>query len=185
MLSSDASDEANKYLNKIPDTLKSYYNPYVNTGTQALGTLNTQYNNLVSNPSQMLSKLGQNFQQSPGYQWQLNQGTQAANQAASAGGMAGTPQAQQNSASIATNLSNQDFYNYLSQQLGLYQTGLNGLSGLNEMGFKASGTLAEDLASLLGTQGNMAWKEALQNQEANSFLGGTAGDMVSSLLLGF
>jgi hypothetical protein len=150
---------ANKYLNQVSPMAKQYYNPYIQAGLSALPQLQSNYSQLTSNPSGMFSNLGQGYQQSPGYQWQLGQAQQGANQAAAAGGMSGSPQAQQYGAQVSSDIANQDFYNYISQALGLYQTGLGGLSGLNQMGFQGSSNLVDLLSNLLGSQSELAYQQ--------------------------
>ena len=71
---------------------------------------------MVNDPNALYSKFGQGFQQSPGYKFQVDQATNAANSAASAGGMLGTPAEQQQLAGTVGGLANQDFYNYMNQQ---------------------------------------------------------------------
>src|ERR1700751_3520310 len=102
------ADKAMPYLDQIPDTIKPYYQPYIDAGQQSLSSLMGQYNTLLSNPGAIMNMAGGGFQQSPGYQFQMNQAINAANNAAASGGMAGTPYHQQNAAGMASNLANQD-----------------------------------------------------------------------------
>lgn len=171
-----------QYLNQIPGTIKPYYDPYIQAGQQSLGDLMSQYGQLINDPGQKFSQLGQGFQQSPGYQFQYNQGMNAANSAAQAGGMAGTPYHQQNAASMANNLANQDFYNYMGNVQGLYGQGLQGMGGINQMGYNASNELAQSLAASLMNQGGMAYAGANNQNAANgarmgNIFGGAAGLM--------
>lgn len=175
------ADAAMPYLDKIPDTIKPYYDPYINQGKDALSTLMQQYMGLVNNPMGQFNQIAQGFQESPGYQFQYNQGMNAANSAAAAGGMLGTPSHQMQASSMASNLANQDFYNYLSQALQQsqfgQQLGLGGLSGINQMGYGASNELANSLANNLTNQGNLQYAGTQQQNQANA-------DMFNSLLGG-
>jgi len=47
-----------------------------------------------NDPDGLYSKLGQGYKESPGYQFKLKQAMMAGDNAAAAGGMAGTPQHQ-------------------------------------------------------------------------------------------
>lgn len=173
---SNPADSAMGYMNQIPSTITPYYQPYVDAGQQSLNTLMGQYNTLLSNPSSVMNSVGSGFQQSPGHQYQLNQGMNAANSAASAGGMLGTPYHQQQAASTAEGLANQDYYNYVDHGLGLYNQGLSGMSGINQMGYGASNELASSLAASLMNQGNMAYAgQANQNAANGNFLNTAIG----------
>ncbi len=176
----DPYKQASGYFDRIPDTLKPYFQPYINAGQGAMGQLQGQYGNLVNNPSGFLQNLGQNYQQSPGFDWQMKQGMNAANNAAAAGGMAGSPQHQQQAATMAEGLANQDYYNYLQNALGVYGTGLQGLQGLNQMGFGASTGLGENLGNSLMNQGNLAFSgQASRNQAQGSQWGDLLGGLGS------
>jgi hypothetical protein len=194
-----------KYYDQIPGTIKPYFDPYINAGRDAMGKLQGeygsliggrgdlqgQYNNLMNDPNGFLNKIGGGYQKSPGFDWQMNQGMNAANNAAASGGMAGSPQHQQQAATMATGLANQDYYNYLNHALGMYNTGLQGnaglygtglqgLQGINQMGYNASDQLAGGLANNLMNQGNMAFSgQASRNQSQ----GQSMGDLMSMLAM--
>ncbi|MFA6080761.1 MAG: hypothetical protein WC753_04795 [Candidatus Gracilibacteria bacterium] len=171
-------DAGKSYYNKIPDTIKPYFDPYISAGKDAMGQVQGQYGNLINDPNAMYNKLGSGYQQSPGYQWQVGQGMNAVNNAAAAGGMLGTPQHQQNAAQMTQGIANQDFNNYLGHMLGLYGSGLSGMSGINQMGYNASTGLAGLLGSNLMNQGNMAISsQAAQNQSQGSQFGNIIGGL--------
>lgn len=160
------ADAAMPYFNQVPDTLNKQYDPYVQAGQGALGTLQGQYSQLVNDPNSLMKMLGAGFQQSPGYQFQYNQGMNAANNAAATGGMLGTPYHQQMASSMASNLANQDFYNYLGNTKDLYGRGLTGYEGLNQMGYNASDALASGLSANLMNQGQLAYQGQQSQNEA-------------------
>ena len=166
------ADSGMNYLNQIPGTITPYYQPYIDAGNQSLNTLMGQYNQLLSNPDAIMSMLGGGFQSSPGYNYQYNQAMNAANSAAASGGMLGTQSHQQNASQMASDLANQDYYNYLNHTTGLYNQGLSGMQGINQMGYGASNELAQSLANTLMSQAGMAYKgTANQNQANADFLG--------------
>ncbi len=172
----DASDAANQYYRQIPDILKQYLGPYADRGNQVYGGLENQYNQLMNDPGGLMNKFGQGYHQSPGYQFQVNQATGAANNAASAGGMLGSPMHQQNTASMVNNLANQDYNQYLSNAMNMYGRGLIGQQGIYNTGAQDSGNLGENLANSLMNQGNMAYSNAInQNQSGMGFLGDLLG----------
>lgn len=169
------SDEANKYLNQIPGTITPYYQPYIDTGLNAMNTVNTQYGNLINNPTGTMNQIGAGYQQSPGYQWQVDQATQASNRAAAASGMLGSPAQQQQLSQNIMGMANQDYYNYVDRGMNSYNTGLTGMQGLNQMGYGASNELAQSLANTLMTQASLGYAgQANQNQQQ----GGAWGDLL-------
>lgn len=178
----DPSDAAMKYYQQIPGAISPYYQPYINAGKNAMGQLMPQYGQLTNDPSGMLAKLGTGYQQSPGYQFQMQQALGAAQNSASAGGMSGSPEAQQFAAQAAGNVANQDYNSWLQNVLGLYQTGIGGLSGINTMGYNASNEYAGDVANALQNQGNLAYQgQADKNKQSSDMwgsLGGIAGGLV-------
>lgn len=190
-------------FDQIPGAISPYYNPYIEAGHSALPQLQNQYgsmvgqgaglqgqyNNLMNDPAGFNSRLGAGFQQSPGFAWQMKQGMNAANNAAAAGGMLGTPQHQQQAATMAEGLANQDFNSYMSRVLGMYGTGLQGtqgmfnsglqgMQGINNQGYNASNELAGALGSNFMNQGNLAYSGAAAK---NQNQGAQMGDIISGL----
>lgn len=172
----DPADAANQYYKQIPDVLKQYLGPYAQRGNEVYPGLQQQYSQMTNDPNSLLSKFGQGYQQSPGYQFQVNQATGAANNAASAGGMLGSPMHQQNTANMVNNLANQDYNQYLAHALGLYGQGIAGQQGIYNTGAQVSGNLGENLSNSLMNQGNLAYSNAVnQNQSGMGFLGDLLG----------
>ncbi len=174
------ADAGMDYLKQIPDVLKQYLSPYMDAGHTSLDKLMGQYGNLVDDPSAVMNKIGGSYQQSPGYQFQYNQGMNATNSAAASGGMLGTPYHQQMANSMSQNVANQDYYNYMNHALGLYGQGLSGYQGINQMGYNASDSMAQGMSANLMNQANMAYLgQANQNKSNadrfNSVIGGIGG----------
>lgn len=179
-------DKASQYMNQIPETLKPYFQPYIERGQRSGNMLEDQYKGLLSDPGAMYNKMGQGYQQSPGFQWQLGQGMNAAENAAAAGGMAGSPQHQQQAATMATGLANQDYNNYMQNVLGMYGQGMQGAQGMNQMGYGASSELGNSMANHLMNQGNMAYaNQAAQNQQKTSDWGSLFGGLGSLAAFAF
>lgn len=200
--------QASKTVGQIPGQVSPYLQPYNETGTQALNTSQQQYGNLVNNnansvqqalsmlltnPQQALSMLGSGYQESPGYQWDLNQGESAINNAQAAGGMAGSPQHEQEAGELAENLSNKYYQQYLENVLGLFHTGLSGstdlyktgLSGENNLahlGYQSANDLASVIAQSLMQQANLQYAgQSNQNQHRGNIIGNAAGAALSFL----
>lgn len=196
-------DAAKGSFDQIPGTISPYFNPYIEAGRSALPQLQNQYgsmmgnyqgvqnqyNSLMNDPSAKYNQLASGYQRSPGYNWNMSQGMAAADNAAAAGGMQGSPQHQQQASTIATGLASQDFQNYLSHVLGLYGSGLQGnqnmftgglqgMQGINNQGYNASDTLAGALSSNLMNQGNLAFSgAAAQNQAQGTQMGDVMGGL--------
>lgn len=196
-------DAASSSFNQIPGTISPYFSPYINAGRSALPQLQNQfssmmgqypglqnqYSSLINNPGSKYNSIASGYQSSPGYNWSLQQGLSAADNAAAAGGMQGSPQHQQQAATMATGLASQDFQNYLSHVLGLYGTGLqgnqgllntgiSGMQGINAQGYNASDSLAGSLANNLMNQGNLAYSgAAAQNQSRGTEMGDIMGGL--------
>jgi hypothetical protein len=163
------SENANKYLKKIPSLVSDQLSPYINAGNNQISALEKQYSQLMQTPGQMLNSIGQSYQQSPGFNFALQQALQGANHAAAAGGMAGSPQHQYQNMQIGTNLANQDYNDWLQKALGLYGTGISGSQDMYHTGYNASDSLARYL------------KDTLESQASNAFSGKSS---LNSMLLG-
>jgi hypothetical protein len=101
---------------------------------------------------------------------------QGAGHAAAAGGMAGSPQHEFQNMGIATQLANQDYYNYLNQALGLYGKGLSGEQGLYAGGLGASQSMADQIAQALAQQAAYQYQgQAGQNAAKSGFLSDILG----------
>lgn len=163
----DPSQSAQPYLNQIPGALSPYYQPYIQQGQQAGNQLQGQYGQLTNDPGGKLNQIGGSFHQSPGFNFALQQALQAGGNAAAAGGMAGSPQHQQQNMATATGLANQDYYNYLGNAEGLYGQGLQGLQGTQELGYNASNEYGQSLGANLQSQGNLAYAGAANRNQFN------------------
>lgn len=150
----DPFKEGKKYLDEG-------YDPYINQGKQIDPALMEEFMKLMNNPGDVMNKIGGGFKESPGYQFQLQQGQNAANNAAAAGGMAGSAENQQSANAVSQGLANQDYYNYLNKAMGLYGKGLEGNKEFSDRGAKAGMGKADRMSS-------MAYENAGNKNAANS-----------------
>lgn len=153
------SDAANPFLDQMGGKIDQYMDPFIQSGNQMRPMLQDQYKQMISNPGGVMNHIGEGFQQSPGYQFQVNQAQNAANRAASAGGMLGSPMQQQNIAGTVNNLANQDYYHYLDHGMNMYGQGMQGASHLNDLSFGA------------GSQAMQAWMQQLLAKAQNAYSG--------------
>jgi hypothetical protein len=169
----DPEKDANRYMNQIPGVLHEGYDPFAQMGKRLAPQLESQYGNMMQNPSELLQRLGSGYKQSPGYQFRMNEAMRGAGNAAAAGGYTGSPEAQNYAAKISEGLSSQDFNDYMQQALGLYGGGLQGMQGLENQGYGANTDLTMSLANLLGGKGQQAYESAAsRNKMINDLLGG-------------
>ncbi len=185
---SDPSKAAEPYLSAIPGEIKPYYEPYFQAGTAELPQLQSQYASLMGDPTALINHIMSGYQESPGAKYNISQGIDAANRAAAAGGMAGTPESQASAMQVAQGLSAQDQQQYLQNALGMYRTGIAGAQGLAGMGQQAGQSLADQLANIAASQAQLAYSGAQQrNQSRSGLIGGLMGllgsgvDMAASL----
>lgn len=161
------ADAANNYLSQIPESIRPYFQPFIDAGNRARPQLQNNYDQLLNNPNAIYNKLGEGYQQSPGYQFKLQQALAGANNAQAAGGMLGTPQHQQVNMGVANGIASQDYNDYLNQVKSLYGMGLQGEQGLNNQGFEASRGYGENLGSILGQQAQYAYEGQNAENEGN------------------
>ena len=169
-------DAANKYLDQIPGQTKPYYQPYMDAGGKALGDIQGQYGDLLNGNKQ--NQLGENFKESPGYKYQLQQALQGGNNAAAAGGMLGTPQHAEQNQALATNLASQDYNNYIKNQMDLYGKGLGGEEHLNDQGYDANKSYSDQLAQVMGQKAQNAYSDT---EAANKNKAGGLSDIFSGI----
>ena len=168
------ADVGMNYLNNIPGQTQPYYQPYMDAGKGALSDLQNQYKDLLGGGVQ--NKLGENYKESPGYQFALKQALNASNNAHAAGGQLGIPAHEQANMGIAQGLAYQDYNNYIKNQLGLYGEGLQGEQGLNTMGYNANTGFADNMANLSSLKAQYAkegqdWKNEQKNAAWNNIFG--------------
>jgi hypothetical protein len=184
----DPTKGAMNYLDQMNKPLHEGYDPYAQQGQRLSPQLEAMYGQMMNDPNSIIARLGQGYQQSPGYNFQMQQAMQTGNNAAAAGGMIGTPQHQQQNMTMANNLANQDYDQYLQHVLGMFNGGLSGTQGLENQGFQASTGLADALASILGAKAGLSFQGAQGQNIANA--GNTAnlfsgmsgiGDKLSSM----
>jgi hypothetical protein len=175
------ANAANQYFNQIPGQLGGIYNPWTNNGINALNPylqggqqagqqLQGQIGNLLNNPTGMMNQWGSTYQSSPGYNWQVGQATDAANNAAAAGGMAGSPAEQQQLAGTVNQLANQDYWQYLGNAQNLYSQGLQGELGVYGIGANAANNAYSTGANMANEYGQQIGQN-LTNQGMLGYMG--------------
>ena len=177
------SNAAMPSMNQIPGQIQKYMDPTFQAGQRQLPGLEHQYGQLMNDPGSRLNEIGQGYHQSPGFQFALQQALQGGNHAAAAGGMAGSPQHEQQNMGLATNLANQDYNSWMGNALGLYGQGMAGSQGLYDTGAHMGQSIGEDMSSYLANKAKLAYEgQNRENEhtggEWGSFLGG-AGQLAA------
>lgn len=173
--------KANAYLDKIPGILEAHYGPFEQAGVKALPTLEQQYAKLLNNPEILMSQVGSSHRASPGYRFKTEEAIKAANQAAAAGGMLGSPSHQESLMRTVTGLADQDYYNYLQNALGLYGLGLSGQTGLANMGYNAASSLGEDLSRAALNQANLEYTTGQNKLARERGMWGSLGNALGTI----
>ena len=170
----EAYREGLGYLKTIPDILSRHFAPYEQAGSRSLPKLEGEYQRLLSNPNDILNNLGSGYKNSPGYKFRADEALRGIDRASAAGGTLGTPMHQRQSAELAGNLADQDYYPYLANALRLYSSGLGGLGGMAQMGYNAASTLGEDIANSTASMANLGYShgsnEAQQMRASQAYL---------------
>lgn len=162
------ANAAMPYFDEIQGEITPYYQPYIGAGTDSLAALMGQYKQLLSDPGALMNRFGQSFQQGPGYKFAYDQAMNAINNAASSGGMLGSPSHQMEAGNMATGLANQDYYNFIGNILKMYQQGLLGSENIAGMGYGASNELAQSIANVNMNKANMAYLGRANENQANA-----------------
>ncbi len=165
------------YLDEMPGAISKYMGPYEEAGRRVEPGLENQFTQSMNAPGQKLNEIGANFHQSPGFQFALQQALQGSNHAAAAGGMAGSPQHEQQNMQIATGLGNQDYNQWMSNALGVYGGGLSGNKDIYNTGAKTGIEMGQDMASILAHKAQLDYER--QNAE-NQHEGGIWGDLLGA-----
>lgn len=156
-------------MGNIPNIFKDAFSPYMAEGKNDLGTLHNQFMSMMNDPGQLLARIGAGYKQSPGYQFQVNQGLAAANRAMAPTGMGGTAANQVQLQQLGQHLADQDYGNYMNRALGMFQGGLGGLGNLENQGFQAAGDYAGGMGNYYRMMADLSGQ---QQQNKNSWLSG-------------
>lgn len=163
------------YLDKIPGTMKPYYQPFIDRGNTAGNMYQQGADEQMRDPNAIINRIGSGYTKSPGYDWRLNQSEQAMTNANAAGGMAGTQQHLQQAGDVAGQMASADYDKYMDRGMGLYNQGFAGQGDMYKTGYGASNDLATNLAQALMSQGQMAYGGAQQKNEMTGGLMNTIG----------
>ncbi len=171
----DPSEAANKYIEQIPGKTAPNYQPFINSGTNALPQLQGQYDKLLNDPGGLVNKIGESYHESPGFQFALKNALAGGNRAFAAGGMGGSPGASNWGMETATGFANKDYNNYLEKALSRYDLGLGGEEKIASMGQQAGSNYGDMMAQALAAQAKLKYEgQQAQNSFWPDLVGGAA-----------
>lgn len=179
-------EAAVKDLDKFQGNMQPFYQPYMDAGKYGINTLQNDLIphllQMLNNPAGLANSFGQSYQQSPGYQWKTSQATGAANRAAAAGGMLGSPAEQQMLAQNINGIANQDYNDYEDRIMSLYGSGLSNMSNVGQSmmntGAQATNSFGTNLALALLAK---AKAQSAKSQAASDSFGGLMGGITGML----
>lgn len=165
---STAKDVASN-IQQAGTTANSLLDPYATTGTNALNSLS---NGLTENY----------LQSTPGYQWNLNQGEQAATNSAAARGLANSGAALKGAATYASGLADSTYQNQFNDTNALANYGYNALNAQSTNTMNTANLAAQ--ARMAGVGATMSGTTAMSNALTNGLnsLGNQAAGLGSNYL---
>lgn len=163
------------------------FDPYINRGQQAGQRAFDQYDRLVDDTNSVQDQIASGFNLSRYQQFLLDQTANRMNQNAANTGFLGSGPAAAALSDRINTMTGQFMNDYVNRGIGLYDRGLGGFEGQNEMGYRALGDQAgfDQEAAGAGLQADRSRQAARANRfgglagfvgsMANRFLGGVPG----------
>jgi hypothetical protein len=166
--SSDAADDMKQRMLQALGLTKEYYQqgrealaPFQGSGVAALPRLQEALSQM-EDPAGFINRIQEQYKESPGAKFQLQQGLEAAQQGAEAGGTLGSGAQQKALTRFGEGVASQDEGKYLGDVLGLTQERLGGLESEIGTGLSAGGqqanlaaNMGQNMANLLGQTGQI------------------------------
>ena len=168
---SGGANTANGISQAAINESRGVYKPYMDTGTRALG----DYASFTGqNGPDAAAAAMANFQASPGYGYQVEQGLKAVDAGAASRGMLRSGATLKAEQTLGSNLANQDFSAYLSR--------LSGMAGLGMDSSRAyTGILSGQSSNQQDTTTKAAGAQAGLTDQFGNKLANAAGTGISSL----
>lgn len=181
-------EQGSQLYAQAPGAVAPYLNPYMQAGASQLQPLSERFASIMNNPGATLNQLGSGYHESPGYRFNVEEQTKAANQAAAAGGMLGSPAHQQELARAISGYANQDYNNYLGHASNLFGAGLQGSQGLAGLGQNAATNYADIIRQSLSNQAqqesnkaNLAYEGGINDLQKKGGAYGSLGTGLGAL----
>jgi hypothetical protein len=171
------------------------YNPYVDTGNQARDISFGQYQRNINDPNSVQNQIASGFYMSPYQKYMQDLVAKRMNYNSANTGMLGSGAANRALQDELTKMTGQFQNEYINRGMHSYDTGLAGMGGLTELGFKAlnsqdplleqgyAGSLKGLMSENETNQRNAEAEYAAKNRGMGNLLGFGAG-LAGSLLGG-
>lgn len=164
----DAGKAYGENLNKATGAQQ----PYQQAGQNALGPYQGMLSQM-SNPSDFINHLMGQYQESPWAKYSQQQGTRAAQNLGSAGGLTGSSPLTQFAQQQAQGISSQDMQNWLGRALGVNTEALGGYNNLIGGGQNAANSVSNLYGNAAGDYSQLAYnKRAGEQQDQSNIFGG-------------
>jgi hypothetical protein len=172
-MASDSQTSANKkaigiqenYYGKAQDDLS----PYMDLGKQGANALGSRLEDLTKPVTMDEATL----QQTPGYQWNLNQGLKSVQNSAAARGLGTSGAALKGAATFASGLADSTYQNQFTNAVTNQTNSFNRLMGVTQLGQTSAGQLA-GLGVRTG-EGEAGTQVGIGNAQAAGWNSGAAG----------
>jgi hypothetical protein len=176
--------QVDQQLAGVPQFGRDAYQPFINRGMQAQDQAADTYQQMQQNPTSFVDQIMQSYKPSQGYQFRQKNALGAARNSAAQGGFTGTSYDQMQQAELANGLLGQDQQQYLQNILGVQGTGLAGQQHLGDMGYNASGNLADYLGNAQGMRAQLGASQNQQRGLNESGLGAAFGQFAGAGMQG-
>jgi len=171
----DPGQAAAQYTNQIPGETQQFNQPYMDSGNQAMQSLNPSVTQGLQNPGQFQNNMNKDYTQSPGYQFALDQALQGAENAAAAGGMAGSPMHRQQNMQMASDMASRDYNTWADRNTNLYGMNMGSANQAADRGQRSGQSQAEMISRSLVQQGQYAYdNSSTHNMMMNAVLSNLA-----------
>lgn len=175
----DAMDQYEKWAGKG----EGVQQPYIDAGKRGMGNFE-EWLNGQKDPSKFINNLMGQYQTSPYAKFMMQQGQNAANNAASASGMMGSTPFMQASQDYAQNVASGDMNKWLEHVLGINTQYGQGENALMRGGQGAANALTNMYGDMGRQMGEAAYgKRAGEQQDRNNMWGGVM-DMFKNGIFG-
>ena len=162
------ADAARPYLEEVPGIAHEYLDPYAEMGQRVTPRLEEEFGQLMNRPEDLINRLSEGYRGSPAFNYQMQNAMRGINTAGAMGGMLGTPTHQLQAGQMAGDIASQDFNQYLQQAMNLYGMGLQGETGLGQMGYGAAGDLTGILTRNLMSQAGLEFQGSAQQTQSQA-----------------
>lgn len=176
---SNQIQNAQNQQNQLYDQGLGYYKPYYDQGTSAFNQYGSAINQM-SDPSGYVNDLMSKYQSSPNAQFQIQEGTRAANNASAASGQLGSAAEQMGLQRYAQGVSSADQQQYLNNAMGVQNQYLQGLQNQSNMGYNAGQGMANNRQGLADNLATLLQNLGLSQANSGAASGGGLGDLLGA-----